>query len=207
MLSEEQINSNKERFLNIVTEQITREGVNRDILIRQLCESDFFVAPSSTKYHGAYAGGLCEHCLGVYDKCMKIKEAFGWDISNESIAIVALFHDFSKMNIYKKDIRNEKVYSPVGSKHDALGNFDWVSRECYSHKTAEDGKFVFGNHEETAAFMTNTFIPLRVDEWAAILHHMGQLSSDSAKDNLGEVYKSYKLALLLHLADMVDAFD
>ena len=29
-------------------------------------KSDFFVAPASTKYHGNYAGGLCEHSLNVY---------------------------------------------------------------------------------------------------------------------------------------------
>lgn len=46
----------KERFLKIYEDSIKREGSTE--LLRWLEDSDFFVAPASTKYHGCHEGGL-----------------------------------------------------------------------------------------------------------------------------------------------------
>ena len=74
MLTDEQIELNKRRFLNIV-QSITREGVNMERLIAQLNGSDFFEAPASAIYHNAFKGGLCDHCLNVYDTLVSFCEA------------------------------------------------------------------------------------------------------------------------------------
>ena len=55
----------KERFIEIYNQNIKREGADK--LLDYLCRSDFFTSPASARYHGAYAGGLCEHSLNVYD--------------------------------------------------------------------------------------------------------------------------------------------
>ena len=62
--------TNKEKFIQIYRENITREGADR--LLAFLCSegSDFFTAPASARYHSAYEGGLCEHSLNVYDFCL-----------------------------------------------------------------------------------------------------------------------------------------
>ena len=60
MLLNEQIIDNKNKFIELI-KMIDREGADIDLLIRQLEHSDFFIAPASTKYHGSYEGGLCEH--------------------------------------------------------------------------------------------------------------------------------------------------
>ena len=54
--------------------------------------------------------------------------------------------------------------------------------------------------------MVSKFIPLTVDESVAILHHMGSLSWDSAKDDITKVYAKYPLSLLLHEADMLATY-
>ena len=57
--------SGKEEFIEIFREKITRPGA--DALLDYLeNKSDFFTAPASARYHGAYAGGLCDHSLNVY---------------------------------------------------------------------------------------------------------------------------------------------
>ena len=203
-LTREQIDANKERFLGLIN-TITREGANIPLLNRQLTTSDFFTAPASTKYHGAFEGGLCEHCLYVYDNLVKLNDTFNYGLDKESMIIVALLHDFEKMGKYKKDFKNVKVYSPDGKKKDPGGNFDWEVQEGWSSKPAEE-RFVFSNHEMTSAFMANTFIPLTTEEWVAILHHMGGLGYDSAQNSFPEVYERYPLALALHLADMIDSY-
>ena len=106
--------TNKERFIDIFQSKIHREGAREllDFLLSDHC--DFFTAPASTRYHGAYEGGLLEHSLNVYD-CLcdqlartRVKEVYGNSYSEESIAIVALLHDLCKVNIYKPSFRNVK---------------------------------------------------------------------------------------------------
>ena len=89
----------KDKFIQIYEENIKRPG--SDKLLAWLCSdsSDFFTAPSSTRYHGSYEGGLVEHSVNVYE-CLKdylsrsrTKELYGMNYSEESIAIAALLHD------------------------------------------------------------------------------------------------------------------
>ena len=56
MLNKEQIEINKNRFLSLVN-AIQRDG-KKDLLIRQLNESDFFYAPASLSHHCSYVGGF-----------------------------------------------------------------------------------------------------------------------------------------------------
>ena len=61
------INSeNKERFLNIYEQYIKRQGADR-LLEWMDNRTDFFTAPASTRYHGAFSEGLVIHSLNVYD--------------------------------------------------------------------------------------------------------------------------------------------
>ena len=50
---------NKQKFLDICREDIKRDGIEE--LLKWLENSDFFTAPASTRFHGNYEGGLCEH--------------------------------------------------------------------------------------------------------------------------------------------------
>ena len=50
------------------------------------------------------------------------------------------------------------------------------------------------------------FIPMTIAECTAILHHMGGMSNDSAKDDISAIYSKYPLALYLHLADMLATY-
>ena len=47
----------KQEFLTLCRENIKRDGL--EDLLGWLQKSDFFTAPASTRYHGAYEGGLC----------------------------------------------------------------------------------------------------------------------------------------------------
>ena len=86
--------SGKEEFIEIFREKITRPGA--DALLDYLeNKSDFFTAPASARYHGAYAGGLCDHSLNVYH-CLvdylareRVQELYGLEYSEESVAVVA----------------------------------------------------------------------------------------------------------------------
>lgn len=216
-LSEEKIIENENRFITLLT-STEREGVND--LIEYLKSTDFFYAPASTKYHGNFRGGLCQHSLYVYDIMHKLVDNYielkgdeyindlgdNYDEAIKSTILVSLLHDLSKTNMYEETVQNKKIYSKDGSKHDELGNFDWKPVKGYKMRDEEE-QFVIGNHEETSEFIARQFIPLRISESAAIMHHHGGVGWDSIPvDAMSKIYTKYTLAILLHEADLLAAY-
>lgn len=210
ILTDEQIAVNKETFLEFVN-SIEREGMDKELLIKQLNGSDFFYAPASTKYHSDFAGGLCLHSINVYIALKKICQAMYTVYKDDNtiedlcpyddntLKIVALFHDFDKMNKYERTVMNKKVYSDAGTKYDEMGKFDWVSVPGYKYKEYKD-IFVMGTHGENSAYMTGRFIPLTTEEHCAIVNHHSIY--DNPKLDVSMIFRRYPLACLLHLADM-----
>lgn len=196
----------KQEFIDLL-KQIHRPNANIDGLISKLEASDFFRAPASTRYHNSYIGGLCEHSLNVYHNLKQLVDIKGLtDIDPDSIIICALLHDMSKMNQYELYIRNEKVYREDGSKHDALGNFEWESSYGFKTRDAKE-RFIYGNHEETSEFMVKSYIPLTVEESVAILTHHAGMGYDSVPSEvLSDRFNNYKLSTLLHVADFMAAY-
>lgn len=205
MLEKSKIEDNYNKFIELLKGNIKRDGIDK--LIDYLNRSDFKTAPASTKYHCAYEGGLCQHCLNVYDRLnLLIDSCFTNNntYSNETIAIVALLHDISKVNLYESDYRNVKVYSENGSKYDENGKFDWQSVKSYKQKETKD-RFIYGSHAMNSIYMIRTFINLSYEEELAVLYHMGgfDYSEDSLSvKNISEAFTKSPLALLLHQADM-----
>lgn len=212
MITEERIIENKQKFLDLVT-SITREGVDLDRLVRQLENSDFFEAPASAIYHNAFMGGLCAHCLNVYYTLVNLCAIMYPDTqddegniiptcpySDDTLKIVALFHDFDKMNKYERTVQNKKIYSETGTKYDEMGKYDWVSVPGYKRRDSKD-VFSVGTHAETSVYMTETFIPLSPEEWAAITNHSS--CYDNPKLDTTGIYSKYHLACLLHVADLM----
>lgn len=205
VLTREEQTANTTEFVELLN-SINRDGAKIDKLIDKLSNSDFFYAPASTMYHGAFPGGLCSHCLDVYYNLMHlIKYKQLTNIDEDSVKIVALLHDLDKMNKYEQAFRNVKKYYPEGSKSDSAGRFDWIE-ECYYKTKDKSEQFIYGSHEMNSEYMVRKFIPLKTEESVAILHHMGGMSWDSAKDDIGAIYTRCPLAMLLHLADMMASY-
>lgn len=206
MLTDEMIQNNKEYFLDLVR-SIEREGMNTERLVAQLEGSDFFVAPASAMYHNAFKGGLCAHSLNVYKTLVGLSETMYPDntcpYDANTLKIVALFHDFDKMNKYECTVMNKKIYSEGGSKYDEMGRYDWVSVPGFKRKEDKE-VFILGTHGENSVYMTETFIPLSTEEHAAILNHHSVY--DNNKLNVTGIYNKYSLACLLHTADMLSTY-
>lgn len=178
----------REVFIGICQENIKRDGLEG--LLKWFDQSDFYTAPASTKYHGAYAGGLCEHSLDVFRMAIVAKSAFGLDdLDMESVAIACLFHDLCKVNFYKLDERNQKV------------NGQWVKVPYY----AIEEKFNFGGHGSKSVFLVQQFMRLKTDEAAAINCHMG-FSDGASALSVSNAYHAFPLAWLIHIADEAATF-
>ena len=180
----------KEEFLEIYTGQIHREGA--DALLDYLQnKSDFFTSPASAKFHGAYAGGLCEHSVNVY-RCLedylarsRVQELYGLEYSQESIAVVALLHDLCKIGCYKAGTRNVK--GPDG-KWQAVPTFFYEDPLPYGHG-------------EKSVYIITGFLRLTREEAMAIRWHMGFSGGEDAR-LVGQALEQYPLAFALSVADM-----
>lgn len=213
MTDEVKIKTPKETFLFLLG-FIQREGANVEQLKQYLLSSDFFEAPASTVYHNSFEGGLCKHSLNVYNNLVRLVDAkFPVEegcqpiYSQETLILVSLFHDLSKTNFYERYYANKKVYDEaIGDKKDEHGKFYWASVPSYKVKDQRE-RFVLGTHGQNSAYMLSSFIPLTQEETAAIVNHHAGMDNDTARNNsLTEIYNTYPLAVLLHLADMMATY-
>ncbi len=184
-------NNLKDEFIEIYNSKITRPGADKllDYLLSD--KSDFFTAPSSTRFHGSYEGGLVEHSLNVY-KCLvdylqrpRTKELYRMDYSEETIALVSLLHDVCKMNFYTVDYRNAK---------NAQGQWEKVP-----YYTIND-QLPYG-HGEKSVYIVSGFMRLTREEAFAIRYHMG-FSGLEDKNSIGKAFEMFPLAFALSVADM-----
>lgn len=183
--------TDKEEFIKIYNENITREGADKllDFLENK---SDFFTAPASTRYHNAFEGGLLRHSLNVYH-CLcaylereSVKNDYKLKVSPESCAIVSLLHDLCKVNFYKVGWRNVK--------NEETGQ--WEKQPRYEiHDTLPYG------HGEKSVYMISGFMRLTREEAMAIRWHMG-FSGTEDKNSIGQALAMYPLAFAMTVADM-----
>ncbi len=184
----------KEKFIHYYKTYITREGA--DELLEYLCsdKSDFFTAPASTRFHGAYEGGLCEHSVNVYEALReyvgrpRFSEEYGLTYSDETIAIVSLLHDLCKVNVYKASTRNVKK--------DGV----WTTVPFYEF----DDKLPYG-HGEKSVYVISSFMRLSREEAFAIRYHMG-FSKDEEAKNVSSAFEMFPLAMANYVADMEATF-
>ena len=181
----------KQEFIDIYQKYIKREGADKLLAHLMSSSSDFFTAPASTRFHGAYEGGLVEHSLNVYE-CLRdymerdrVKELYGLEATDETIAIVALLHDLCKMNFYKQGFRNVKDDNGV-----------WQKVPTYEI----DDRLPYG-HGEKSVYIISGFMRLTREEAFAIRYHMG-FSGNEEPRNVGSSFEMFPLAFALSTADM-----
>ena len=183
--------TNREKFLDIYSTYIKREGAQELLAWLTGTNSDFFTAPASTRYHSAYEGGLLEHSINVYE-CLrdylarnKVRDEFGLFYSDETIAVVSLLHDLCKVNVYRVSTRNVK--DPVTGQ--------WKPMPYYEF----DDNLPYG-HGEKSVYVISGFMRLTREEAFAIRYHMGFSNEDDAR-NVGKAFELFPLALALSIAD------
>ena len=182
--------SARAEFIELYTANIHREG-SAALLDYLEHKSDFFTSPASARYHGAYAGGLCDHSVNVYH-CLndylsreRVQELYGLSYSAESIAVVSLLHDLCKIGCYKSGTRNVK---------NADGKWESVPTFRFEDPLPD-------GHGEKSVYIISGFMRLTREEAMAIRWHMGFSGSEDPR-TIGQALEQYPLAFALSVADM-----
>lgn len=180
--------------------RINRPGIDK--LMDYVRKSDFYKAPASTKYHLSVPGGLLQHSLNVLDALRGIlthnssEEENRWDydvaghtvasISDESLTIIALFHDICKTYFYKEGFR---WYKDDQNKWQQAPTFEI------------DDKMPLG-HGDKSAMIIKQYMELTSPEMYAIWWHMGITDGGDIRQ-FGQAIDKYPIIYALHTADMM----
>lgn len=147
--------------------------------VEDLDKLGFFTAPASTRFHGAYEGGLFDHSLEVTKSLVELTEKLNLKWSRPiSPKIVGMFHDLCKCDNYVWDIENDKYkYNP---------------------------DIIIPGHGEKSIIMLQKFITLTDEEIACIRWHMGAYETDTKMwEYYGRAIEAFPNVLYTHTADMI----
>ncbi len=163
--------------------QNIRPDIYCGIPINILCEIGFFTAPASSKYHGAYEGGLFDHSLETTKALVELTEKLGlsWE-RPESPYIVGMYHDLCKCDLY------------VPNKFDEIGPYQ---------KYVYNNDLIIPGHGEKSIIMLQRYTYLTDEEIACIRWHMGAFDDSKNWECYGRAIEKYPNVLYTHTADMI----
>lgn len=156
--------------------QMLERGIISQDFYNWLYDNGFNTVPASTKYHGAYEGGLYDHSCEVTNRLLGLTERLGlrWQ-REESPYIVGMFHDLCKIDAYT-EIE--------------------TGRYMYNEQSLLKG------HGDKSVMLLSRFMTLTYEEIMCIRYHMGAYETDNWKQ-YDMAIKSYPNVLWTHTADML----
>lgn len=145
----------------------------------RLENAGFFTAPASTKYHGAYEGGLFDHSFETAKALVDLTKKLDlkWE-RPESPYIVGMYHDLCKCDNYIMDSETGK----------------------YIHNP----NIIVPGHGDKSVLLLSYYFRLTDEEIACIRWHMGAYETDVKMwDYYDRAIKKYPNVLYTHTADMI----
>lgn len=150
-------------------------------VVSELDRIGYFTKPGSTKFHGAYEGGLYDHSERVTINLIKLTESIGLSWSNpRSPYLVGFLHDLCKCYQYHK-VENKD------------GSIKWI----YACDKPGHGSL-------SATIAKKLFPDLNEEEEFCIRFHMGAYDKDHW-DELDKGIRKYINVLYTHTADMLSS--
>lgn len=180
-----------DEFKSRYAEQDARIAARVKYIEQWLRSTDFFTAPASSRYHEAIPGGLLIHSLRVYNNILELMKVDKFNkVDVVSATLVALTHDWCKINyyeVYQKNVKDESTGQ-------------WHKENAY--KVNQRG--VTLGHGVTSMFLAQKLFDLMPDECLAIRWHMGHWRvCDAEVDELQQSNEKIPLVHLLQFADQL----
>lgn len=165
--------------------QINGKPIYTEEMLDYLSDMGFFTAPASTKYHGAYVGGLFDHSKNVTAALVELtaEQSLKWQ-RPESPYYIGMFHDLCKcdqyMRNYHRETRDEVPYQ------------------------YRDNMYLKG-HGDKSVMLAATLTQLTYEEVLCIRYHMGAFVDKSEWNDYTRAIHKYPNVLWTHTADMIAA--
>ena len=145
-------------------------------LVDYLREEGFYTAPASTRHHGAYEGGLFDHCFKTAEWLTRLTSDNGlhWQ-KQRSPFIVGMFHDLCKIDAYIVD----------------TDGIRWNDNQ------------LFDAHGEKSIYILQRHFNLTDEEIMCIRWHMGAFDDKENWNRYTRACKAFPNVLWTHHADML----
>ncbi len=162
-------------------------------LIEDLKDNGFFTAPASTKYHGAFEGGLFEHSRNVTQVLITLTADNGlaWQ-RPESPYIIGMFHDLCKIDLYRHPYRTTGLYAD-GSEVKEVDKKHWE----YNPDVLLKG------HGDKSIMLLSQYLQLTLEEILCIRYHMGAFVDQKEWNDYTRAIHRFDTVLWTHHADMI----
>ena len=149
-------------------------------VIQWLDDHEYFTAPASTKYHGAYEGGLFEHSMNVTKALVRLTKdcQLKWE-SSSSPYIIGLFHDLCKIDNY---VSEGLSAAPI-----------------YKYNT----ETVLKGHGDKSVMLLSSLMRLNMEEILCIRYHMGAFTEKEEWADYTRAIHMCPSVLWTHQADMI----
>jgi len=182
-LNVQNLNTEYEKLFDKMSVRKKALAVFRNFLETQ---TSWLTAPASNRFHLAIEKGLLLHAVGVAINALAIKKLLAPDISDESIILVALFHDVGKVGY-----PNKPYYLPNE-------NVEEIERGI-RYKT--NPAIVHTSHAIRSLYLITKFVPITEQEVQAIVAHDGLYPLHGGVNNLDFHHRECRLQMILHFAD------
>lgn len=172
-------------------------------LCEVLIQKGIATCPASVRYHGAYEGGLFDHCKAMYEALDEMTTRLGlkWK-SPRSVGNVAWAHDMCKLDNYTKVV-DEPSKTGKLDYESKEGSDEFVIPEKYHYEYNKDSGLV--GHGVKSAILSQQATPfLTEEEIYCIVFHMGAYEKDQWAE-YDKAIKKYPNVLFTHTADMCAA--
>ena len=185
MLTDEQKFENKKRYLEL----LTKLGIDLTQILKYLESVDYFEQPATPAYHRAYAGGLCEQALLIYNELSQLVNAYypNGPYTEKDVIIVACFLELYRAEMYELYTKN--------TKNESTGT--WETTYAYRLKEVRP---TFGDVGFSSYMITKYFIPLS-DEQIEAFCLVSKVNIEG--NDIHDILKSYPLVTLTRMAVLV----
>ena len=158
-------------------------------VVETLIGEGFLTAPASTKYHGAYVGGLFDHSVIVANVLseLSLKNSLVWENGKvcTSPLRIGILHDLCKIDQY-----NEVV--EAADKDKICSHYEW-----------NNDPIIKGHGMKSALYAQALGISLTSEELACIVYHMGAFTDSKEWRDYTNAVNRCPNVLWTHHADMI----
>lgn len=163
-------------------------------IVEKLISDGFFMAPASTKHHGAYEGGLFDHSFNVTCVLLRLTENNGLTWSRpESPYIIGMFHDICKQDLYRHPVE--------GAIYGGAAPTPIVDKSKWEY----DPDTLLKGHGDRSVMLLSQHLRLTMEEILCIRYHMGAFVDQKEWNDYTEAVHRYPNVLWTHQADMIAA--
>ena len=157
-----------------------------------LIKNGFFTQAASTKYHGAYEGGLFDHSYEVTQVLLDMTQRLNLQWKRpESPYIIGMFHDLCKIDNYITIVDEPGEIM--------MGTGDAKGREIHFEYNSN---CILTGHADKSIMLLSQFVNLTEEEMLCIRFHMGAYEGQDQWDNYDKAIRKYETVLFTHTADM-----